>query len=85
MCDAVEGLFLRDLDVGALPAAGAVNRPLPRRPGGPPIALDLTAGPVPDGALLGACDLLLLPVGTPAPDHLLPGMDVCWIRQSMSA
>ena len=30
------------------PAVGAVNRPLPQRPGGPPIALDLTDGSVPD-------------------------------------
>ncbi len=30
------------------PAAGAVNRPLPQRAGGPPIALDLTDGPAPD-------------------------------------
>ena len=67
------------------PAAGAVNRPLPKRPGGPPIALDLTDGSVPEGALLGACDLVLVPVGAVAPDPLPHGVGVCWIRGSYGA
>ncbi len=67
------------------PAAGAVNRPLPHRPGGPPIALDLTDGSVPDGALLGACDLVLVSVGAQPPDALPRGVDVCWIRGSDTA
>jgi hypothetical protein len=62
------------------PAAGAVNRPLPQRPGGPPIAFDLTDGSAPDRALLGACDFVLVPVGAEPPDALPPGVDVCWIR-----
>jgi hypothetical protein len=62
------------------PAAGAVNRPLPQRPGGPPIALDLTDGSVPDRALLGGCDLVLVPVGAKPPDVLPSGVEVCWIR-----
>jgi len=66
------------------PAPGAVNRPLPRSPGGPPIALDLTDGTVPDPALLGACDLVLVPVGAP-PDPRLLGLDVCWIRGARGA
>lgn len=64
------------------PAPGAVNRPLPQRPGGPPIALDLTDGSVPHSALLGACDLVLVPVDASPPDDLPPGVDVCWIRGS---
>lgn len=67
------------------PAAGAVNRPLPRSPGGPPIALDLTDGTVPDAALLGACDLVLVLVGAAPPDPLPPGVDVCWIRGPRAA
>lgn len=62
------------------PVAGAINRPLPKRVGGPPIALDLTDGAVPDDALLAACDLVLVPAGAVAPDRLAPGVDVCWIR-----
>jgi hypothetical protein len=62
------------------PAAGAVNRPLPHRPGGPPIALDVTDGSVPDRALLSACDLVLVPFGAEPPDTLAPGVEVCWIR-----
>jgi alkanesulfonate monooxygenase SsuD/methylene tetrahydromethanopterin reductase-like flavin-dependent oxidoreductase (luciferase family) len=62
------------------PVVGAINRPLPKRPGGPPIALDLTDGAVPEPALLAACDLVLLPAGAAAPHSLPPGIDVCWIR-----
>jgi len=62
------------------PVVGAINRPLPKRPGGPPIALDLTDGAVPDEALLGACDLVLVPAGAAQPASLPAGVDVCWIR-----
>jgi alkanesulfonate monooxygenase SsuD/methylene tetrahydromethanopterin reductase-like flavin-dependent oxidoreductase (luciferase family) len=73
------------------PVVGAINRPLPKRPGGPPIALDLTAGSVPpDEALLRLCDLVLVRAGAGAgalagadatpPDALPPGVEVCWIR-----
>jgi alkanesulfonate monooxygenase SsuD/methylene tetrahydromethanopterin reductase-like flavin-dependent oxidoreductase (luciferase family) len=67
------------------PAAGAVNLPLPQRPGGPPIALDLTDGSIPNGVLLGACDLVLVPVGALPPDALPPGVGVCWIRGPITA
>jgi alkanesulfonate monooxygenase SsuD/methylene tetrahydromethanopterin reductase-like flavin-dependent oxidoreductase (luciferase family) len=65
------------------PAAGAINRPLPERPGGPPIALDLTDGalaaPPPAGALLALCDLVLVPAGTDPPGALPPGVGTCEI------
>jgi hypothetical protein len=66
------------------PAVGAINRPLPTTPGGPPIALDLTAGLVPDQALLEACDLVLVPVGGAPPDTLPPAVQVCWIQPCMA-
>jgi alkanesulfonate monooxygenase SsuD/methylene tetrahydromethanopterin reductase-like flavin-dependent oxidoreductase (luciferase family) len=59
------------------PAAGAINRPLPARPGGPPIALDLTAGQTPDASLLHRCDLVLVPIGAVPPPGLPAGVDVC--------
>jgi alkanesulfonate monooxygenase SsuD/methylene tetrahydromethanopterin reductase-like flavin-dependent oxidoreductase (luciferase family) len=64
------------------PAAGAVNRPLPLRPGGPPIALDLTDGSVPVPALLARCDLVLVPSGVSRPTTLPPGVDVCEVREA---
>jgi alkanesulfonate monooxygenase SsuD/methylene tetrahydromethanopterin reductase-like flavin-dependent oxidoreductase (luciferase family) len=65
------------------PAAGAINRPLPARPGGPPIALDLTTGPVPPPALMALCDLVLVPADSPAPpEPLPPGLDVCRIHRA---
>jgi alkanesulfonate monooxygenase SsuD/methylene tetrahydromethanopterin reductase-like flavin-dependent oxidoreductase (luciferase family) len=59
------------------PAAGAINRPLPLRQGGPPIALDLTTGGRPAPALLALCDLILMPAGVTPPDPPPPGVDVC--------
>jgi alkanesulfonate monooxygenase SsuD/methylene tetrahydromethanopterin reductase-like flavin-dependent oxidoreductase (luciferase family) len=59
------------------PVAGAINRPLPARPGGPPIALDLSAGPPPEATLLRRCDLILVPAGAAPPPALPPGVDVC--------
>ncbi len=64
------------------PATGAVNRPLPQTPGGPPIALDLTDGSAPAEGLLAACDLVLVPAGAAPPDTLPSGVGVCWIRTS---
>jgi alkanesulfonate monooxygenase SsuD/methylene tetrahydromethanopterin reductase-like flavin-dependent oxidoreductase (luciferase family) len=65
------------------PVAGAINRPLPERLGGPPIALDLTDGPTagPGAAtdLLALCDLVLVPGGVAAPATLPPGVEVCEI------
>jgi hypothetical protein len=71
------------------PVVGAINRPLPKRPGGPLIALDLTKGtaPLPDAALLRRCDLVLMRAGARAaaaatrPGTLPPGVEVCWIRE----
>jgi alkanesulfonate monooxygenase SsuD/methylene tetrahydromethanopterin reductase-like flavin-dependent oxidoreductase (luciferase family) len=62
------------------PVAGAINRPLPWRAGGPPIALDLTDGSLAPDALLAACDLVLVPAGAAAPAALPPGTDMCHIR-----
>jgi alkanesulfonate monooxygenase SsuD/methylene tetrahydromethanopterin reductase-like flavin-dependent oxidoreductase (luciferase family) len=62
------------------PVAGAINRPLPERPGGPPIALDLTDGAVAAPALLALCDLVLVPAGAAPPASLPRGVDVCEIR-----
>ena len=62
------------------PAVGAINRPLPRTPDGPPVALDLTDGSVPDDAHLSACDLVLVPLGGAPPDPLPPEVQVCWIQ-----
>lgn len=66
------------------PVAGAINRPLPERPGGPPIALDLTDGPVPGPAptLLALCDLVLVPAGAAPPVGLPRGVDVCEIQEA---
>jgi Luciferase-like monooxygenase len=63
------------------PVAGAVNRPGPRRPGGPPIALDLTTGVVPPPSLIDLCDLVLLPGDRPPPVDLPLGVEVCRIAQ----
>jgi alkanesulfonate monooxygenase SsuD/methylene tetrahydromethanopterin reductase-like flavin-dependent oxidoreductase (luciferase family) len=64
------------------PVAGAINRPLPRRPGGPPIALDLTDGSVAAPALVARCDLVLVPAGAAPPDALPHGVDVCQIHDA---
>jgi alkanesulfonate monooxygenase SsuD/methylene tetrahydromethanopterin reductase-like flavin-dependent oxidoreductase (luciferase family) len=63
------------------PVAGAMNRPQPRREGGPPIALDLTDGAVPEPALLRLCDFVLVPAGTRPPFSLPPHVGVCLIRR----
>jgi alkanesulfonate monooxygenase SsuD/methylene tetrahydromethanopterin reductase-like flavin-dependent oxidoreductase (luciferase family) len=78
-------MWTQEVAVGAgphYPAPGAVNRPLPERPGGPPIALDLTddAAAAPD--LLALCDLVLVPAGTAASWSVPPGVDVCEIRDA---
>jgi alkanesulfonate monooxygenase SsuD/methylene tetrahydromethanopterin reductase-like flavin-dependent oxidoreductase (luciferase family) len=64
------------------PVAGAINRPRPERPGGPPIGLDLTDGslPAPSPALLARCDLVLVPAGAAPPAGLPGGVDVCRIQ-----
>jgi alkanesulfonate monooxygenase SsuD/methylene tetrahydromethanopterin reductase-like flavin-dependent oxidoreductase (luciferase family) len=64
------------------PVAGAVNRPLPEREGGPPIALDLTdgLGAAPPAALLALCDLVLVPAAPATPGAAPPGVDVCEIQ-----
>jgi alkanesulfonate monooxygenase SsuD/methylene tetrahydromethanopterin reductase-like flavin-dependent oxidoreductase (luciferase family) len=66
------------------PVVGAINRPLPKTPGGPPIALDLTDGVLPGPALapalLAACDLVLLPADAAPPEGLPTGVDLCRIR-----
>ena len=66
------------------PVAGAINRPLPEREGGPLIALDLTDGPVPGPAptLLALCDLVLVPPGAAPPGALPPVVDVCEIQDA---
>jgi alkanesulfonate monooxygenase SsuD/methylene tetrahydromethanopterin reductase-like flavin-dependent oxidoreductase (luciferase family) len=64
------------------PVAGAINRPLPKRPGGPPIALDMTDGSVPSPALMTLSDLILVPAGAPPPRWLPPGVDVCVIQDT---
>jgi alkanesulfonate monooxygenase SsuD/methylene tetrahydromethanopterin reductase-like flavin-dependent oxidoreductase (luciferase family) len=65
------------------PVAGAINRPLPERVGGPPIALDLTDGPTAgsglETGLLALCDLLLVPAGLVPPFTVPPGVEVCEI------
>jgi alkanesulfonate monooxygenase SsuD/methylene tetrahydromethanopterin reductase-like flavin-dependent oxidoreductase (luciferase family) len=64
------------------PVAGAINRPLPQRVGGPPVALDFTDGArgAPAGALLARCDLVLVTVGAVPPAWLPSGVEVCEIR-----
>jgi alkanesulfonate monooxygenase SsuD/methylene tetrahydromethanopterin reductase-like flavin-dependent oxidoreductase (luciferase family) len=64
------------------PVAGAINRPLPVRPGGPPIALDLTDGAVAEPGLLALCDFVLVPLGAARPGALPPGVDVCEIQDA---
>jgi len=68
------------------PVPGAINRPLPERAGGPPIALDLTGGPVaalgPVTGLLALCDLVLVPAGAALPVTLPSGVDVCEIQDA---
>jgi alkanesulfonate monooxygenase SsuD/methylene tetrahydromethanopterin reductase-like flavin-dependent oxidoreductase (luciferase family) len=65
------------------PVAGAINRPLPERVGGPPIALDLTDGPMaapgPATGLFALCDLVLVPAGVVPSFSLPPGVGVCEI------
>jgi alkanesulfonate monooxygenase SsuD/methylene tetrahydromethanopterin reductase-like flavin-dependent oxidoreductase (luciferase family) len=70
------------------PVAGAINRPLPERVGGLPIALDLTdgsaagPGPGPGPGLLALCDLVLVPAGVAPPVTLPPGAGVCEILEA---
>jgi alkanesulfonate monooxygenase SsuD/methylene tetrahydromethanopterin reductase-like flavin-dependent oxidoreductase (luciferase family) len=61
------------------PVAGAINRPQPRRPGGPPIAVDLTDGTPVDPLLIAVADLLLVSADAPAADGL-PGLALCRIQ-----
>ena len=61
------------------PVAGAINRPQPRQPGGPPIAVDLTDGTRADPVLMAVADLLLVSTDSPAPE-VLPGLELCRIR-----
>ena len=64
------------------PVAGAINRPLPERPGGPLLALDLTDGegaPPPPAALLALCDLVLVPAAA-SPAAAPAGVDLCEIQ-----
>jgi alkanesulfonate monooxygenase SsuD/methylene tetrahydromethanopterin reductase-like flavin-dependent oxidoreductase (luciferase family) len=82
-------MWVKGIGVGLgphYPAAGAVNRPLPSRPGGPPIALDLTDGtaaaPAPAAGLIAQCDLVLVPAGAAPPRSLPPGVEVCEIRDA---
>lgn len=63
------------------PVAGAINRPLPKRPGGPLIALDLTDGSVAGEALLAMGDLVLVPTGAAPPAALPGGVEVCQIQE----
>jgi alkanesulfonate monooxygenase SsuD/methylene tetrahydromethanopterin reductase-like flavin-dependent oxidoreductase (luciferase family) len=68
------------------PVAGAINRPLPERVGGPPIALDLTDGAVTAPGLvtglLALCDLVLVAAGEVPSFTLPPGVDVCEILEA---
>jgi hypothetical protein len=64
------------------PVAGAINRPLPERPGGPLLALDLADGeaaPPPPAALLALCDLVLVPSAA-APAGVPPEVELCEIQ-----
>jgi alkanesulfonate monooxygenase SsuD/methylene tetrahydromethanopterin reductase-like flavin-dependent oxidoreductase (luciferase family) len=63
------------------PVAGAINRPLPERPGGPLLALDLTDGeaaPLPV-AVLALCDLVLVPAAGPTA-AVPPEVELCEIQ-----
>jgi alkanesulfonate monooxygenase SsuD/methylene tetrahydromethanopterin reductase-like flavin-dependent oxidoreductase (luciferase family) len=66
------------------PVAGAVNRPRPRRPKGPRIALDLTDGTSADPTLVEAVDLLLVPAATTTTTAAAPtlpsGVELCPIQ-----
>jgi alkanesulfonate monooxygenase SsuD/methylene tetrahydromethanopterin reductase-like flavin-dependent oxidoreductase (luciferase family) len=62
------------------PVAGAVNRPRPKRDGGPPLALDLTEGIAVDPALMALADLLLVPTGTDPGVSLPQGVELCTIE-----
>ena len=66
------------------PVAGAINRPLPERVGGPPIALDLTAGAGASRppALLALCDLVLVAAGAAPPGVAPAGVALCEIPQT---
>jgi alkanesulfonate monooxygenase SsuD/methylene tetrahydromethanopterin reductase-like flavin-dependent oxidoreductase (luciferase family) len=62
------------------PVAGAINRPRPLRPDGPPIALDLTEGVAVEPAVLALADLALVRAGVdPAPVDQ-SGIDVWQIQ-----
>jgi alkanesulfonate monooxygenase SsuD/methylene tetrahydromethanopterin reductase-like flavin-dependent oxidoreductase (luciferase family) len=54
------------------PVPGAVNRPAPPYEGSPRIALDLTDGSVPAGALLTLVDFVLMPTDDPMVCQVLP-------------
>jgi hypothetical protein len=66
------------------PVAGAINRPLPERVGGPLIALDMIDAPgaAPPPALLALCDLVLVPAGAPPPGVVPAGVALCEIPQA---
>jgi hypothetical protein len=59
-----------------------VNRPLPRRHGGPPIALDLTNGVTAPPTALAACDLILIGPDDAVPGAMPAGTDVCQIQNA---
>jgi alkanesulfonate monooxygenase SsuD/methylene tetrahydromethanopterin reductase-like flavin-dependent oxidoreductase (luciferase family) len=82
LCRAMWSAGIASSDGPHYPAAGAINRPLPARPGGPPIALDLTSGPVPPAGVLSLCDLVLVPDGWAPPERLPPGLDMCQIQRA---
>jgi alkanesulfonate monooxygenase SsuD/methylene tetrahydromethanopterin reductase-like flavin-dependent oxidoreductase (luciferase family) len=62
------------------PVPGAINRPLPQRAGGPPIAVDLTGGDTAPPELLSACDLVLVAGSSPLPAALPLGVEVCLMQ-----
>jgi alkanesulfonate monooxygenase SsuD/methylene tetrahydromethanopterin reductase-like flavin-dependent oxidoreductase (luciferase family) len=84
LCQEMWTLGIGVSDGPSFPAVGAINRPLPERPGGPPIALDLTDGAVARPAHLVACALVLVAAGGTPPAALPPGVEVCWVQPCMA-
>jgi alkanesulfonate monooxygenase SsuD/methylene tetrahydromethanopterin reductase-like flavin-dependent oxidoreductase (luciferase family) len=62
------------------PVPGAVNRPRPFTAAGPLVALDLTDGLGAPTEVVAVCDVVLIAAGSPVPDALPPGVDVCQIH-----